>query len=149
MKVYFGRPISGSTPQAVQDYYDSIINNPKLKQYQKFIPLVDTETIRCEGTVYKASGYTGVNSDKAIYERDAWFAKNCDIFHVNLLDATKGSLGCVAELNMAKQAGAHTIVVMKSVDQYHTHPFVLVPADIVFENLEESIDYLSKFWKGE
>lgn len=147
MKIYLARPISGCTPKEVQNYYEMMITHDNLKQYYKFTPIVETEVIRCE-TVYKQSGYTGINSDHAIYMRDRWFATHCDIFHVNLLKCPTRSLGCTSELTMAKMSNAHTIVVMER-DNCHRHPFITEAADIVFETLQESLDYLKTFWKGE
>ena len=145
MRIYFARPISGCTPQEVQLYYKMILSHPDLIQYEKFIPFVENEIIRTDEP-FRASGYDGLASDHAIYERDKWFAEHCDILLVNLLGSKSKSIGCMFELVWAKKANAHTLVIMEP-NNPHYHAFVLQAADMVFATFEDAISYLKTFKK--
>jgi nucleoside 2-deoxyribosyltransferase len=67
--------------------------------------------------------------------------RNCDIILTDLTGMTRNSIGCCMEMAWASLLGKHSIVVMEK-ENPHRHAFVLEAADIVFETLEEAIEYL-------
>lgn len=98
---------------------------------------------------------------RIIVEKDALDIKRCDIVVVNLLGATKVSIGTVAEIGMAQASGKTIILIMEDagtvpIGEYrsgydqsdisveygsnvHEHPFVTVPAALRLNNLDEAI----------
>lgn len=90
---------------------------------------------------------------RVIVEKDRLDIARCDVMVVNLLGATKVSIGTVAEIGMAYDAGKTIILVMEdpnTIDnrQYesdplssnpHEHPFVTVPAALRLNNLDEAV----------
>lgn len=101
---------------------------------------------------------------RIIVEKDALDIKRCDIVVVNLLGATKVSIGTVAEIGMAQASGKTIILIMEDPgtmdtgkrytdleyshpkwdtpiygSNVHEHPFVTVPAALRLNNLDEAI----------
>jgi hypothetical protein len=70
--------------------------------------------------------------------------KKVDIVLVDLSNIKNVSIGCCMELAWAQDNDKHTIVVMEK-SNIHMHAFVLEAADIVFEQLEEALEYLQVF----
>lgn len=100
------------------------------------------------------------SGSRIIMEKDALDIKRCDIVVVNLLGATKVSIGTVAEIGMAQASGKTIILIMEDPgttvhriynegcsewpiesmgSNVHEHPFVTVPAALRLNNLDEAI----------
>jgi len=103
--------------------------------------------LRC-AKEFKAHGYgTPLSSNHAIYKRDKWMVRNCNVFLLDLTGAADKSIGCVMELQLAEELGKHTIVVMED-ENVHRHAFVLDAADVVFVDLEAALTYLEQLAAG-
>ena len=108
-------------------------------------PLFEKGDLRND-TIFTAGNYKNkspVSSDHAIKNRDQFMVKYCDIVLINLLDTTKVSIGCVAELAWGNLLGKHTILCMEK-GNVHEHAFMEC-ADIIFETLDEAKKYLQTF----
>lgn len=100
------------------------------------------------------------SGSKIIFEKDMLDIQRCDLMLVNLLGATKVSLGTVAEIGMAAALGKKIILVMEDagsvpmIAEYwsdydhttvewgsnvHEHPFVTVPASLRLNNLDDAV----------
>lgn len=99
------------------------------------------------------------SGSKIIFEKDMLDIQRCDLMLVNLLGATKVSIGTVAEIGMAAALGKKIILVMEDAGQMvtgydfvdelivgytydnnpHEHPFVTVPASLRLNNLDDAI----------
>ena len=91
---------------------------------------------------------------KVIVEKDRLDIKRSDIILVNLLGATKVSIGTVSEMGMAYEAGKQIVLVMEDTGYYqsdqfaghqtfsdnpHDHPFVTELASLRLNNLDDAI----------
>lgn len=81
------------------------------------------------------------NSGRSIYSRDIWAIRNCDIVLADMRSCVK-SLGTVAELTAAHLLGKLVIVVGGG--DLIDHPFVCGPADTVFAEADEAVEYLNR-----
>lgn len=101
------------------------------------------------------------SGSKIIFEKDMLDIQRCDLMLVNLLDATKVSIGTVAEIGMAAALGKKIILVIEDagsvpIGEYrsgydqsdiqvdygsnvHEHPFVTVPASLRLNNLDDAV----------
>lgn len=90
---------------------------------------------------------------KIIVDKDRLDIQRADIVLVNLLGATKVSIGTVAEIGMATALGKTIILVMEDPltvvsndyrvttmgNNVHDHPFVTVPASLRLNNLDDAV----------
>lgn len=140
--VYCVHPISGSTPDEVFSYYESI----KLKMspyYDVLIPMTGKSSLRCAKEL-RAHGHNElpITTNHAIFERDRWMVTQSDIVYANLIGATERvSIGSMFELAWASILGKYVILAMDK-ESVHKHAFVLEAADAIFESSEEAETYL-------
>jgi len=155
MKIYIGGKISGSTYNECADYFKNTKKELEDMGYEVFSPMTAKEYLRnnYEFRELPAAGLSGsispISTNHAIFERDQWCVRNCDIFYLNLLPADKqASLGGTMELAWASILGKHTVVSMQK-ENIHRHAFILEGADVIFETHEDAMLYLSKIIKQE
>lgn len=163
--VYLSGPIAGQT------YDDARFGWRKEFAEKMAIGIKVLSPMRHEGHLAEVQGQLKAaeqldhffSGARIIVEKDALDIKRCDIVVVNLLGATKVSLGTVAEIGMAYASGKTIILIMEDAgtfDSYktvvgedgvwhvertkeannpHEHPFVTVPAALRLNNLDEAI----------
>lgn len=76
---------------------------------------------------------------RVIVEKDRLDIKRSDVVLVVLLGATRVSIGTVAEIGMAYEAGKTIILVMEDSGNIHDHPFVTQPAALRLNNLQDAV----------
>lgn len=138
-EIYVARPFKGFDIQEVRSYLVSIGKELAHYGYRMLYSLAGKDDL--DGTLLSHGYDHPIARDHAVFERDRWMATKADIVLVDLSMAGEVSIGCVMELAWAAQAGRHTIVVMTK-DNPHWHAFVLEAADVVFETLDEALNYL-------
>jgi len=143
MKIYLAGSISGLA-------YDEVIEKIEYRKmrlgmhFRVFHPMMGKQYLRNE-TKFKASGYEDFppSTNHAIFERDRWMVEQCDIILVDLRDATLVSIGSMMEMAWASLLGKLVVTVMEE-DNIHQHAFVLEASDVVFEDVDEALDYINK-----
>lgn len=140
MRIYLAGPISGKGYDETVEMFESKIG--RLKGFEVWHPMLGKEALRNEMR-FRAEGYqhVAVATNHAIFERDQWMVRNCDIVLADLSEATMVSIGTMYELAWASLLGKHTVVVLPE-DGVHQHAFVRESADIVFPTVEEALSYL-------
>jgi len=147
MRLYLSHPISGTDPEHTVAYYTDVPAQLRRLGFTVLSPMTGKGYLRC-AKEFKAHGYgTSLSSNHAIYKRDKWMVRNCNVFLLDLTGATDKSIGCVMELQLAEELGKHTIVVMED-ENVHRHAFVLDAADVVFADLEAALTYLEQLAAG-
>lgn len=83
----------------------------------------------------------------AIFQRDRFDVKTCDLMLVYLLGATVKSAGTLCEMAWADAFDKPMVFVM-DLNNIHLHPFVVgfINNNIRFENLETAIEYVIGFF---
>lgn len=79
----------------------------------------------------------GVASNQGVTNRDRFDIMNCDCLLVNLLGATRVSIGTMVELGWADAARIPIVIAMES-DNIHQHCFVNTLATYIVDNIEEA-----------
>ncbi len=146
--IYLALPITGRG-------YDEVVNdiqNTKAQLescgYHVIHPMTGKAYLRNEVN-FKAEGFSKpVSTNHAIFERDMFMVKSCDIILVNFTFAKPTAIGMTMELAWASLLGKHAIIILPP-ESPHRHAFILEAADIIFDNIEESIEYLRKFAFGD
>ena len=93
-------------------------------------------------------GYkTATSNDHSIFQRDTWMVSQCDVVLCDFTNAEKTSIGCCMEIAIASWLNKHTVIVLPK-NNIHNHAFILEAADIVYETLDDAIDYLNNLSEG-
>lgn len=146
MKIYLVHPISGMTADEVFDYYTKTSKELTDQGYDVLTPMFGKENLRCEKE-FRASGYKSpCTTNHAIFNRDKWMVMQADIIYANFLNAKQVSIGSMMELAWASDHGKHVIVSMQD-ENPHAHAFVYEASNIVYNNHEDVIEYLTKIIK--
>ena len=145
LKVYCAHPISGLTWDGVVDYYNGIKEKLGTMGFEVFQPMTGKGEIRTEISerFQPADFISAIASNHAIFERDRWMVRNCDILYLDLTGAELTSIGCMMELAWASLLDKYTVVVMDK-ENIHRHAFVIEAADIIFEDETTALVYLQK-----
>jgi hypothetical protein len=150
MKLYFARPFTNYSYTEITDYYHN--NIPKLESagYKVLCPMAVKRELKDQGD--KPIGKLGYKfpetTNHAIYERDKWMVTHlCDVLLCDLSIKADAIIGCTSELIWSSFTNKHTVLVLPK-DSPHYHAFLLESADIVFETLEEAIEYLINLIKS-
>jgi len=148
MIVYCARPIAGCSYEEVASYYEETRDILQDMGYDVLIAMCGKNYLKAEND-FKATGYCyPLSTDHAIFQRDLWMCRKCDILLVNLIGATKVSIGTMMEMAWAAQDGAHVVTVMEE-DNIHQHAFVKEASSVIYNNFQDALDYLSKLAKME
>jgi nucleoside 2-deoxyribosyltransferase len=147
LKIYVAGPITGLTQKQVKENFLSIVNSLRKMGFKVFHPLMGKEQ-NFRGN-YKMKPTYGPDadvllSDHAITSRDHWMIEQSDIVFMNLQHAQKISIGCVSELDRANCLRKHTVLILDK-GNVHSHGFVFDNADVVFETVEQGIEYMKCF----
>lgn len=79
-----------------------------------------------------------VTRNECIYTRDRNDVKRCDLILVNLLKATKVSIGTVMEIAWADSWNKPIILAMED-DNIHSHPILNCASRIIVSDLDDAI----------
>jgi len=141
LTVYCVHPISGMSADQVFNYYDNIRKTLE-ECYNVLIPMFGKSSLRTE-LEFRAEGYTDnpLTTNHAIFGRDRWMVEQADVIYANLLGTKRVSIGSMMELAWASMMNKHVVLVMEE-ENVHRHAFVLEAADIVYDNVEDALDYL-------
>ena len=146
MKLYLAHPMTSLDYDTVMNYY-RYVESCLIGKYDFLCPMTGKSYLKSDKNL-KALGYTQPPStDHAITERDSWMVKSSDVVLIDFSDSKKVSIGCICELSWAYLKHKHTIIVLES-GNCHNHAFVKEMADIVYDNLNDAINYLIELSDG-
>lgn len=80
---------------------------------------------------------------KELFQRDKFDCLNSDIILVNLLNRKSTVIGSLFELAWGYLSNKYCIVVVQKDSIYYTHPFVRETASVLFDDLEDAVDYIA------
>lgn len=148
MKIYCTKPMRGYSYKEVVGYYNEIQEILEGQGWKVLNPMTGKKYLENEKE-FKSTGYVQpLSCDHAIVERDRWMTKQADVLLVNLLRCKEVTIGTMFELAWAYDNGKHIITVMEP-DNIHRHAFVLETSHVIYETINEALDYLEKLIKSE
>ena len=138
-RVYLSGPILGETYESARYGWRKLVALQLLPGIQVLSPMRHeghlAETVGVIGDDQPAHFFAGA---RIIVEKDMLDIRRCDLVLVNLLGATKVSIGTVSEMGMAF-AMDKTIITVIEPDNIHQHPFVTETSSLVLDNLDDAI----------
>lgn len=79
----------------------------------------------------------------ALMRKDYFDIDRCDVMLVNVVGATRVSIGTVAEIGYAYAKGKPIVLVIDPADTIHWHPFVVQSAISICNTLEEGVSIVN------
>ncbi len=137
--VYCARPITGHEFDEIEEYYQRVGDRLRAAGIQVFIPAWRAGFSK--GGQGPDGSWASPEIDRVIKEGDKWLVQHSDVLFVNLVEATRASIGAAMELAWADDADVKSVVVMGE-SSIHRHPFVCNCADRIYRTEEEALRYL-------
>lgn len=143
--VYLAGPITGLTFDDGNEWRESVIEELDDVGIRGFSPLRAKNFLREIGVLDSAgtpeSAYIGLNplsEPKGITARDRFDCTRCDMILMNLLGATRISIGTMIEAGWADGARRPIVVAMEQ-DNMHRHAMLNEVAGFIVPTLEEAV----------
>lgn len=142
IKLYLAHPISLNNAEEIISYFDAVTLSLQ-NWYDILSPMYEKDYLRIEKSL-RSEGYENpIICNHAIFERDLWMVKNCEVLLCDFTGSSTASIGCCMELAVASWLHKHTVVVLPE-DNIHNHAFIKEAADVIFTTLDDAITYLKK-----
>lgn len=128
MSVYLAGPITGLDYKGATDWRFEAKATLEAAGIAAFSPmrgkeyLAHVKEFTADGDAYKELGL--LSSNRGIITRDRWDALRCEILLVNLLGATKVSIGTVMEIAWADSARTPIVCCMEPSGNPHEHGMI-------------------------
>lgn len=143
-RIYLCGPISGASYQGATSWRESTKAYLQNCGFEAYSPMRGKEYLSTQQSIPALQQDAHkLAQNQAINARDSWDVRRCDILLANLEDAQRVSIGSLMEIADAWNQGKYIVLVMKPGD-IHDHPFVRARASIVFEFLDEAVDYITE-----
>lgn len=137
MSLYLAGPISGLS------YYEACNWRIQVREalkdiYEVIDPMRGKSYLSEEQAIQEFYPHTITSGSKAVYTKDRYDVKRCDILLVNLSLMSNGnkSIGTLVEIGMADAWGKFILIIGKP-----THPF-LTENSVQVSSVEEAIEFL-------
>jgi nucleoside 2-deoxyribosyltransferase len=135
--VYLAGPITGLAYEAATDWRENVITS--LPEHIKGLsPMRGKQYLGNEAYIKDSYSEHVMSTTKAIVTRDRFDATRCDVLLVNLVGATKVSIGTVMEIAWADAARIPIVVAMEK-GNVHEHGMLVQVSGYVVETLEEAV----------
>ena len=141
MKIYCCHSISGMSADEVFTYYEDTDRVLQSFGYDVLSPMHGKDMLRTEKEFRAADYRHPVTANHAIFNRDHWMVCQSDVVYANLMGTKAVSIGTMMELAWASHTYKHVVLCMEN-DNVHRHAFVLEACDIVFDNEQDTLQYL-------
>jgi len=147
MKIYIALPITGRDYASVVGDIHSYKDALESYGYEVLNPMTGKSYLRTEIEFRAHDYHSPASTNHAIFERDQWMIRNCDVALFDFWHATDKSIGMIMELAWASLLGKHTIAILPE-NNIHRHAFVFEAVDVCFDNPSDPFEYLHKLAKG-
>ncbi len=137
-KIYLAGAISGLTYDDAEAWRINVAKalSPDI---ECFSPLRNKQYLRVEGVLEQSYPHNVFSSDKGINTRDHWDCMTSDLIFVNLLGASRVSIGTVMEIAWAHAYRKPCVVVMEQSGNVHEHPMIREAIGFRVQTIEEGI----------
>jgi nucleoside 2-deoxyribosyltransferase len=140
--VYLAGPISGLTFDGAQDWRTSAETFLASRGVRGLSPLRGKEYLRALGELSPQCGAEGkagtLSLPRSIMTRDFYDATRCDVLLVNLLGATRVSIGTVMEIAWGYQVRTPVVLAMEP-GNVHEHAMIAEAYGYRVSTLEEAL----------
>lgn len=136
--IYMAGSITGLTFDGCQDWRTDVASKLDSDSVECLTPLRGKSYLKEHGKL-KAEGFENpISSNKGITRRDMFDTHRATCLFVNLLGATRVSIGTCMEIAWAYRAHIPTIVVMEP-GNLHQHAMVIEASTYIVPTIEEAV----------
>ena len=137
--VYLAGPITGLNYKGAVDWRQHAITDLKKAGIKGLSPMRGKDYLLDAGTL-TATGYDDkvLSSAKGITTRDRFDCQRCDVMLLNLLGATRVSIGSMIEIGWADSVGTPIVLAIEEGNP-HIHAMVNHICGFVVPSLEEAL----------
>ena len=89
-----------------------------------------------------------LNNIRTHFYENKFDIMNSDIILVNLSEGKEISIGSLFELAWGHLLNKYCVVVMNEISPYRNHFFIKEAASIIFEKLDDAVDYIAETFGG-
>lgn len=122
--VYLAGPISGLSFDGANDWRLDFINKLASHGIRGLSPLRSKDYLKKEDNLRDEYNEHVLSCSRGIYTRDRYDSLNCDILFVNLLGATKVSIGTMMEIAWADSKKTPIVLAIEKEGNIHDHAMI-------------------------
>lgn len=137
--VYLAGPITGLSYGGANEWRDAFAEQLEARGVRGLSPMRGKSYLDHEERIWDSYEDSLLSSQKSIVTRDRNDATTCDLLVVNLLGATRVSIGTMVELGWADAHRVPIVVVMEESGNPHDHAFVRELAGWRVTNLQDAL----------
>ncbi len=141
--VYLAGPITGLSYNGTTEWRDHATNVLATFGIQGLSPMRHKDYLLNVTTIEDSYESSVMSSQRGIYARDKYDCHRCDVVIVNLLGATKVSIGSVMEIAWAAQNNTPVILVMEDKGNIHEHSMLREACPFRVNNLDNALEVAS------
>lgn len=141
LRVYLAGGIQGMSYQECIEWRDKVSQILAFYEIESMSPMRGKAFLQPEKSIKTSYEQNRMSTKAAIFARDKWDCLRADIVFVNLLGATRVSIGTMFEIAWAQDHGKYIIIAMED-ENLHVHAFVQESASLIVPTLEEGIRHL-------
>lgn len=135
---YLAGPITGCSYEGATDWREGVTADLLQHGIQGISPMRGKLYLLQETSIGDCYDDTILSSQKAITTRDRWDCSRADVVLVNLIGASRVSLGTMMELGWADAARVPIVLVMDE-DNVHDHAMVREVAGFLVPTLSDGV----------
>ncbi len=143
--VYLGGPITGESYKGCTGWREFVAEqfwrtyNTSKHSLHALSPMRHKDYLLQETSVADSYDDTLMSSQRGIFARDRFDCMRCDLFFVNVLDASKVSIGTVLEVAWANSRDIPIILIMEDEGNIHEHSMIREACPFRVNNIKEGI----------
>lgn len=140
MRVYLAGPITGCSYDGATNWRQWVTDKLAI-DFKCYSPMRAKEFLQAARDI-GPHGYDLPHATAhAIFKRDTFDVRHCDVLLVNLENASQISIGTVMEMMLAHELDKFVAVAMDE-GNVHDHVFVQETASVIFPTLEKTVAYV-------
>lgn len=141
--IYLAGPITGLSYEGCTDWREDVIIGFEVgtSHIQGVSPMRTKQYLTGETTIGDSYEQHIMSSQRGIFARDTWDVRRCDALLVNLLGATRVSIGTVMEIAQAKELNKPIVLVMEK-GNIHDHAMLREACPFITDDLDVGVDVI-------
>lgn len=140
--VYLAGPITGTTYGECTDWREIAYQVFKSAGIEAYSPMRAKDYLLQETSVADSYEDTIMSSQRGIYARDFYDCRSKDALFVNLIGATRVSIGTVMEIAWAAAYQKPIVLVIENENNIHEHSMIREACPLRVDNLNEGVDVM-------
>ena len=138
--VYLAGPISGCTFEGCTSWRDYAITKLSAHKIKGLSPMRGKEYLASEKIIDGAYSDFVLSCSRGVMTRDRFDTSRCDVLLVNLLGATKVSIGTVMEVAWANLLQKPVIAIIEPTSNVHDHPMIQEAIGFRVQTVDQALD---------